>query len=257
MADREGPWGREGEVAPQPARKPPASGRGRLLAWLGLMAAVGAGVVLLFRAFPGTVSSVEDKAWLARSLGILVLVSAGLLVPGRTNLRQMLRHGAIWAGIILVLVLGATYSEELMGVAGRVKAKFSGAYPVATAARELVVTQDAGGGFYVMGKVNGGLVRFLVDTGATDTVLTPDDARRVGIETAGLRFNQSAETANGTGYGAAYTADSVEVGSIRFTDVPVTINQAPMSNSLLGMSFLKRLESFQVQGDRLYLKARE
>jgi len=254
MTNGEGPWGREGDVPPP---RPPASGRRRLLAWLGLMAAVGVGVVLLFKAFPGTVSSVEDKAWIAYSFGFLVLVSASLLVPGRTNLRQMLRHGAIWAGIIFVLVLGATYGEELMGVAGRVKAKFSGGYPVATAARELVVTQDQGGGFYVMGRVNGGLVRFLVDTGATDTVLTPDDAKRVGIETAGLRFNQSAETANGTGYGAAYTADSVEVGSIRFTGVPVTINQAPMSNSLLGMSFLRRLESFHVQGDRLYLKARE
>lgn len=254
MTNGEGPWGREGDV---PAAKPPVSRRPRVWLWLGFLVAVGVGIVLLFRAFPGTVSSGEDKAWIAYGFGFVVLLSLRLLVPGRTNLGQMARHAAVWAGVILVLAVGYSYSGELMGVVERVRGQFSPSYPTTTAARELVVTQDQGGGFYVMGKVNGGLVRFLVDTGASDTVLSPADAKRLGIDTAHLKFDQTAETANGLGYGAAYVADAVEVGSIRFTDMPVMVNQAPMSNSLLGMSFLKRLESFQVKGDKLYLKARE
>jgi aspartyl protease family protein len=105
-----------------------------------------------------------------------------------------------------------------------------------------------------MGQVNGQIVRFLVDTGASETVLSPADAKRIGVETSALRFDQPADTANGVGYGASFIADSLAVGTIRFASVPMLINQAPMSSSLLGMSFLKRLESFKVSGRKLYLK---
>jgi len=120
-----------------------------------------------------------------------------------------------------------------------------------------VVTQGDEGGFFVMGMVNGQRVRFLVDTGASDTVLSPADAKRLGIDLETLTFDKTAETANGMGYGAAFTADSLAVGSIAFSDMPLVVNQAPMSSSLLGMTFLRRLESFQVKGDKLYLKSRD
>jgi aspartyl protease family protein len=59
------------------------------------------------------------------------------------------------------------------------------------------------------------------------------------------------------GYGAAWVADRLEVGGIRLTGVPVTINQAPMSTSLLGMNFLNRLEAFEFRGRQLILKWRD
>jgi aspartyl protease family protein len=107
-----------------------------------------------------------------------------------------------------------------------------------------------------MGQVNGQAVRFLVDTGASETVLSPADAKRIGVDTAGLAFDHPSETANGVGYAAPLTADSLAVGTIRFENVPMLVNQAPMSSSLRGMSFLKRLESFKVSGRKLYLKPR-
>ncbi len=96
-----------------------------------------------------------------------------------------------------------------------------------------------------------------MDTGASETVLSPADAARVGIDLAALTFDRASETANGVGYGAAFQADSLSVGAITFRDMPIMINQAPMSSSLLGMTFLRRLESFQVKGDRLLMKAHE
>lgn len=255
MSDTGGPWGREGE-APTPAPAPIS--RRRLWAWVGVLAALGAGVWLLFQAFPGAVSTAEDKAWLARSVGMVVLVCSGLLVRRRIPLGQAARHLAIWAGIVMVLAVGVTYRPELEAVVARVRSEFTGSYPTATASggRELVVSQDQGGGYYVMGRVNGGLVRFLVDTGASETVLSPDDARRLGIATEGLVFDHEAETANGTGFGAPYVADSLEVGAIRIAAAPMIINKAPMSSSLLGMTFLKQLESLQVRDGKLYLKPR-
>ncbi|PTT73991.1 TIGR02281 family clan AA aspartic protease, partial [Pseudomonas sp. HMWF010] len=100
-------------------------------------------------------------------------------------------------------------------------------------------------------------VRFLVDTGATDTVLTPDDARRLGIDVDEMTFDRQAETANGPGFGAPWTAERFEVGGIRLRDFPVTVNKTPMSASLLGLSFLDRLESFEARRQTLTLRWRD
>ena len=246
-------------MAEDPWRPPPEpqAPRGRGLAWLVFIAIVLAGVLLLSFAFPGSIATFDDWGRVAQGLAMLVLVSTALLAPGRIRWGRSARHVAIWLGIVALLALGFTYREELSGVGQRVRMQFSSTYPVATAPHELVVTQGEEGHFFVMGKVNGQRVRFLVDTGASDTVLSPADARRLGIDTAALAFNQPSETANGVGYGAAFRADRLSVGDIAFDDVPLMVNQVPMSSSLLGMSFLRRLESFQVKGDRLYLKAKD
>ena len=227
-----------------------------MLVWLGFLVAVAALLALLAKAFPGQLNSPDDWGWLVAGLGFVVLLSVNILGPGRINWGEKARHAAIWAGIIGVLVLGVTYRDELLGVGQRIRGEFSSSYPVATGARELVVSQDPDGGFYLMGQVNGQVVRFLVDTGASDIVLSAADAERVGIETSRLSFDHPSETANGVGYAAPSTVDSLAVGSIRFDGVPVLVNQAPMSSSLLGMSFLKRLESFRVSGRKLYLTPR-
>lgn len=247
-----GPWNTE-EDEPTPPDAP----RGRRLAWLVLLAGLTGLVWLLFKAFPGAVSTPEDWGRLAQGTVLLVIVSTALLAPGRVRWAEKARHAGIWLGILMVLALGVTYRTELGGVVQRVGMQFSSSYPVAVSPRELVVTQGDDGGFLVMGKVNGQRVRFLVDTGASDVVLSPADARRIGIDSAQLTFDRPSETANGVGYGAAYRADSLAVGDIAFGDVPVIVNQAPMSSSLLGMTFLRRLESFQIKGDKLYLRSRE
>lgn len=246
-----GPW------EPDETEPVPRGGASvRLLIWLAALAAVVAGVWLLIEAFPGAVSSPEDWGWVAWGVFMMALFSSAILGGGAIRWGEKARHAALWGAIVTVLILGVSYRAELAGVAQRVRMTLSPSYPVATGPRELVVTAGEGGHFLVVGKVNGERVRFLVDTGASDTVLSPADARRVGIDTAALRFDRPSETANGVGYGAAFQADSLSVGTITFKDVPIMINQAPMSSSLLGMTFLRRLESFQVKDDRLYLVGR-
>ena len=109
----------------------------------------------------------------------------------------------------------------------------------------------------IVGRVNGQPVRFMVDTGASETVLAPEDARRLGVDLSSLTFDHPSETANGKGFGAAYGARAGGGADVRLTDFPMQINRAPMSSSLLGLSFLNRLASFEIRDRKLYLKWRD
>jgi aspartyl protease family protein len=221
------------------------------------MALGAGGLWLLIRAFPGALGSGQDKVWVAYYALWAVLMSLRLLSGGPVRWAEKAKYAAVWGVVIAVLAVGYSYRRELHAVVQRVQGEASGGYPVAVGPREMVITAHADGGFYVMGAVNGQAVRFLVDTGASDTVLSPDDARRIGLDPATLTFDRTAETANGMGRGAAVVVDSLSVGRIRMSDVPVIVNAAPMSTSLLGMTFLHRLESFQASGGRLHLKSYE
>ncbi|HEY2177925.1 MAG TPA: retroviral-like aspartic protease family protein, partial [Caulobacteraceae bacterium] len=64
------------------------------------------------------------------------------------------------------------------------------------------------------------------------------------------------ETANGVAYGAPARVGVLEIGSVRLSDVPVTINRTAMTTSLLGMPFLDHFASIEVKGDRLFLGGR-
>jgi aspartyl protease family protein len=219
------------------------------------MAAGALGLWFLFQAFPGAVQG-QDKAWVVYGLLWAVLLSMRLFTGGPVRWGEKARYAAIWIGIVAVIAVGFTFRGEVSGVFNRVRAEASGGYPVATGPHEMVVTADASGGYFVMGKVNGKVVRFLVDTGASDTVLSPADAQRVGIDVASLSFDRESETANGVGYGAAVVVDELSVGSISIANMPVSVNQAPMRQSLLGMTFLSRLASFHFRDGKLYLTAR-
>ena len=96
--------------------------------------------------------------------------------------------------------------------------------------------------------------RFLVDTGASGIVLSPADAMRIGFDPVELSFTGYAETANGTVRTAAVRLGSIEIGPIRIDDLPATVNQAAMRGSLLGMSFLERLRSYEVRDGALILR---
>ncbi|WP_425996521.1 retropepsin-like aspartic protease family protein [Caulobacter sp. DWR1-3-2b1] len=254
MSNPADPW------KPTPPEQPPTPEPEprRPLLWLLFIAAIIGIVIAMARAFPEAVRTPDDWGSVIYSLGVVALVSAGLFrIRGRLQVMRHLRHAAIWAAIVAVLALGFAYADELEGVSQRVRIAFSGGAPVATAERELVIPRDETGSFVVVAQVNGERVRFLVDTGATETVLSPDDARRLGVDPDALNYDRQSETANGLGYGASHVAERLEVGAIRFDGFPMVVNKAPMSTSLLGMSFLDRLESYEVRGRTLTLKWRD
>ena len=119
-------------------------------------------------------------------------------------------------------------------------------------ANALVYNAGPDGHFVVPGSANGAPVRFLVDTGATLVVLTPSDARAAGIDPDALVFDRAIRTASGTVPAAVAVLREVKVGRISIGDVRAAII-AKAPQSVLGMSFLSRLKSFEMQHDRLTL----
>jgi aspartyl protease family protein len=223
--------------------------------WLGLLAATGAVFLLLAWWLPADHGD-EDWARALRLFGVLAIVSSGLTRVRRFNLPATARIVAGWLAIFLVAVTAYALRNDALHVALKVRTALIPGLAVTDSPRSMVIGRGEGEAFYVIGAVNGVAVRFIIDTGSTDIVLSPSDARRVGLYPADLTYSRPSETANGVGYGAMTTADSLVVGPIRMTNVPVSVNKAPMGASLLGMPFLKRLDSFEVRGDQLFLRGR-
>jgi aspartyl protease family protein len=254
MPDFEGPWSR---LEPQQSPSPPPHWRRdprmRLLMALGVAVVAGFGIWGLTRLFPGRMNSRDDWSTVSYQVGFLVLIALSLFARP-LKLSQALRYVAIWAGVFAVLALGYAFRGEIGDAALRVRSALIPSYAVPAGNHELVLSENTDGGYAIAGQVNGKPVNFAIDTGASDIVLSPADAQRIGVDTSHLDFARHFETANGVGDGAGYTAASLSAGPIAFTNVPVSINRAPMSTSLLGMAFLKRLKSYEVKDGRLYLR---
>lgn len=261
MNDREGPWGREEPEAPRSGwkpPKPPAPGKParerRVLLWLAVLLGLALLTAGLVQAFPEATRTPQDWAGVAYALALLAFLSTRLLNRGGPPLGRSVRHAAIWVAILGGLALVVAFRDEIASVPQRLRLAFSDGAPVATGHHELTIPQDPdAGGFVVVGAVNGQRVSFIVDTGATDTVLAPDDARRIGLDFAALKFDGQAETANGVGRGAPFVG-KLQIGPIVRDNFRMAVNQAPMSRSLLGLSFLNGLESYEVRGRTLILR---
>src|SRR5262245_48128221 len=234
--------------------EPPKNPGIRFAIWLGLIALAGLGVWRLSTLFPGQVNSDMDQAYLIRTIGLLALISGAMVFARRINVRETVRNIVIWVAIIAVLIVGVSYRDEIESVAMRIRSELVPGYALESGEHELVLTESSGGHFVIIGEANGVRVRFLIDTGATDTVLSPSDAARLGIDVRALDFSKVYGTANGLGRGAPYTLEDLSVGPISISPMPVSINEAEMDSSLLGMSFLRRLRSFEVQGRRIILR---
>jgi aspartyl protease family protein len=146
-------------------------------------------------------------------------------------------------GVVLVAVDRESATFEIDGK--RRALKMNQAY-VATGAAgggagSVTLKADARGHFVADGQINGGTVRFLVDTGATSIALPAADAKRLGINyLTGERG--MVQTANGTAPAYRVKLDTVRLGDITLNSVDGVVLEGGLQTALLGMSFLNRTE---------------
>jgi aspartyl protease family protein len=209
---------------------------------------------LLWR-FPGVLSD-DERMSLLYYVILLVFIGGGVWVyrRGRIGIARAARHGAIWLGVFLALVLGYAYRFEIGGVKDRFLSALMPSQGIQEASGEVRFSAASDGHFYIDARVDGRPIRFLMDTGASRVVLSPGDASRLGFDIAHLDFTQPVQTANGIAFSAPIRLGEIAVGPIRLRDVPASINRQPMPNSLLGMSFLERLGGYSIENDTLALR---
>ena len=121
-------------------------------------------------------------------------------------------------------------------------------------ADEIVIERSSDGHFWVDAYVNDELIKFMVDTGASIVILSPDDASDLGFDLWDEEYTQRVQTPTGVFAMAPIRIDFIEIGDIRATNVRGAVIQEGVDVSLLGLSFLNQLSSYEFQGDELILR---
>ncbi len=222
-----------------------------LLAGLGLSL-----VILIVRHDQGTIGSLssDDFASLTVKIAFLVFLSGTVLVLFRESFWKALQAMLFWVAVALVLALGYTYRFELRTVYERVTSELVPGF-AATQGRIVEIARGRAGEFSITTRVNDGSVPMILDTGATAVVLTQEAAKAAGLPLEVLAYNVNVDTANGRTQAASVTLDRLAIGGLVERSVPALIAQpGQLRTSLLGMSFLNRLESWEVRGDKLIMR---
>jgi aspartyl protease family protein len=117
------------------------------------------------------------------------------------------------------------------------------------------IPRGQGGEFAIHARINGVATPMLIDTGATSVVLTYETAKAIGLPLELLEYDVDVETAGGHTKAARLTLDRLAIGKLVERSVPaLVVPHGQMKTNLLGMSFLDRLESWEVRTDHLVLR---
>lgn len=232
-------------------------------AWLILALLVGAGALLLLRGDPELLSGLSTGDFVTIGVGLLLagVYIVSLANDGHTRPMQAMRYALTWLAIGFCLIAGYSYRQELTTVATRVGGELlpSGQI-VSTETNEegetaVRVRRRLDGHFAVRASVNGQSMTLMVDTGASSVVLKPADAERAGIDLNSLSYTVPVDTANGTAYAAAVRIRTLAVGPLLVRNVDALVARpGSVKENLLGMSFLRRLRSYEFANDYLTLR---
>ncbi len=198
-------------------------------------------------AFP---SDAIDNAYLIRGLIIVVIFGGAAVFWSRNSLMRLAKIAGLWAVIIGALASFYLYKSDF-------NTRFMSAIDlsgVTSSEDGLIVHRSKDGHFWLRAYANDVPIRMMVDTGASNVVLSPDDAKRIGYDLLELDFNGVADTANGQVAYARTELDKMSLGNMHFRNVPITVNGTKMSGSLLGLSVLNEFSSVEFRGDMMILR---
>ena len=165
----------------------------------------------------------------------------------RNSLGKTLQQAALW-GLIFIGVIA------VVGLWDDIRATVAPRQSVSADAGRIELPRAPDGHYYLAAEINGAPVRFVVDTGATDIVLSREDAIAAGLHPEGLNFTGQASTANGIVRTAPVRLDTLSVEGLTDRGVRAVVNSGELRESLLGMGYLERFTSMQISGGKLILQ---
>jgi len=234
-----------------------------MITWLIVAFLVLAAVFLLLRGDTMLLSDLGTFEIIFLAAGVVMIAVYLLVLVGGERSRpwQAIRNLSVWSALALLLIILYSYREEISGIAHRVAGELAppGHSLTVRSSQEgehaVRVRRRPDGHFAVRGTVNGQPLTLLVDTGASTVVMKPADAARAGIDTRTLSYTAAIHTANGTAYAAPVRLRSVAIGPIELRDVEALVAKpGSINENLLGMSFLRRLRSYEFSKDFLTLR---
>jgi aspartyl protease family protein len=228
----------------------------RRLLWI-LLTLLAAILFLLVAKNDGAVTTgmrQPDFVSLTVKIALAVVVGTLVLTLLRERFSRALETAMVWVAVALLLTVGYGFRTELRDVTDRLAEYMPGR--LAPRNRVVEVTRGGQGNFAVPAHLNSARVSMVLDTGASTVVLTQDAARAAGLPVEVLNYTVAIDTANGRTRAAPVTLNSITVGGIVERSVPALIAQpGQLRTNLLGMTFLNRLESWEVRGDKLVMRA--
>ncbi|MDD9909122.1 MAG: TIGR02281 family clan AA aspartic protease [Ahrensia sp.] len=217
-------------------------------------------ILLIASGDTGTTLGFETNTFATAAVaGLWALLIGSAVLNRGTSIAQAVKQLSIWLIIILALMAAYVFRYDAQDFASRFTGGLIPGSPISTVGddgRETVtLVRSRNGHFEAVAGVNDASVRFLVDTGATNIVLSYADAREAGIDVDALLFNLPVQTANGRAFSATTRLERLYLGGIERSNVLATVaEQGRMNVSLLGQAFFETLSSYEKRGDRLTLR---
>ena len=233
-----------------------------MTAWLGIIMLVVAALVLILRSDGGTIGGFEqaDFANIVTGVALLIFIGGGTLMSYRGQGSKALKDMSIWLAIMLALVTIYSFRFEFETIARRVTGELmpgmaNSSFRNGNGEMVVEIPQRNNGHFVTRVRINGAPVEMMVDTGASSVVLTQKDAERAGINTSRLNYSIPVSTANGRAMVAMVQLRAVSIGELSARNIQAHVSgPGALSQSLLGMSFLSRLRSYEVKQGVLILR---
>jgi len=181
-------------------------------------------------------------------LSVLVVAILGsVLISRRGAYGKMFRQAGVWLLIFMGLVAIVASWQDIRQSGQTMSFQQS-------EDSAIIIPKEIDGHFHLTVTINDRPIEFLVDTGASDIVLTRKDAARVGFDPNRLDYWGMANTANGTVRLAIIRLETVRLGEFIDKNIRASVNKAPMEKSLLGMRYLSKFRAIEISNDQMILK---
>jgi aspartyl protease family protein len=171
----------------------------------------------------------------------------------RTNNYKAFLNIFLWFIVFFIIIFLYAFRFELNYLTKRVISVIIPSYAWVNNDGEIVIARNSDGHFYLDAYINGQIVHFMVDTGASDVALTIKDAINIGYDITKLDYNRTYNTANGISRAAPIKLQNIRIYDAEFENIEAHISDVGLDISLLGMSLISKFKIFKIDKDFLIL----